>query len=839
MTDSISTNNFTSAQYVSNDEAAELEKKAEGQLLSQLSESALSDLTDIRIKLTNGGTLTAQDAETLKQMGEGLTAKDLDTLVQQGKLSRGNADLLLAATSLNGFHDGGASNADIAKGLNNIFVNMKPEDREFTLNLLSNQGQYERTLNIGENGAVGYTLSANGQELSPGDLPSTPAIERALMAIMDDNFKAEEPGAIKAFANWDFDTSRDEMSALLGGMKSYENLSDTQRGELMAYLAAAGQVAAGNPFAATQDPADIAKKEELTAKQADMEAAIAALQRDIDNGGHVEIDDWKTHKKKGHQGTEFTKSDGTTVTLGQFLRENGIPYANKDGDQKLGQKEWEALMSAMQGAKANIDRDIGIVDMKLSGASAEQTGKLEVLSAKQFDTQAALALLESWDADHRHKDRHQANTWNMTFTDHAGNKQNLLSWAHQNNVPIPAQVGNSSGMNWQGKDWLPALNGTERDNFAAAIKNHLQDLGNQATAVRNEHKAEYPEAKKMLDDLAANSKAQLDMARALELLSMADEDKKFVKLKQTSFTDSDGNKTNLKDFFDKHNIDIPGNNNILNNKESDQALATLQSRYDSLVSAGNSIQSSLDGFQPPKVDVSNVTTRSTDYWDQSGNLVFDPDNSVTSDKVIDQMAEDQNWDPSKKNEFGAAVKDAADQVQKGESPSPSSILDRFGLSDSETIDIGLLMFVVQSERIKLLGDQIQDIIKTQRQNTRDQQDMQEAMQAVNSAEGNLKLKETNITLKDGTTTDLASFLDSKGVKYNNDDGDFTLGDEEKELLISNIKGKNEGLSNEGQAIMNELTMLSQKYQQAQSLAMNFLEKFDAMKQKIIDKIRAN
>jgi hypothetical protein len=39
--------------------------------------------------------------------------------------------------------------------------------------------------------------------------------------------------------------------------------------------------------------------------------------------------------------------------------------------------------------------------------------------------------------------------------------------------------------------------------------------------------------------------------------------------------------------------------------------------------------------------------------------------------------------------------------------------------------------------------------------------------------------------------------------------------------------------------MNELTMLSQKYQQAESLAMNTLEKFDAMKQKIIDKIRAN
>ena len=187
-----------------------------------------------------------------------------------------------------------------------------------------------------------------------------------------------------------------------------------------------------------------------------------------------------------------------------------------------------------------------------------------------------------------------------------------------------------------------------------------------------------------------------------------------------------------------------------------------------------------------------------------------------------------------------ALDTAKSNLDQGQVMGPDEFA-KFGFNADDTIDIGMLMFTVQSERLKMIGSQIQSIIQEQRKNTNDQKDMQEAIGTLNSQASNGgDLAKLTFTLSNGKTTTVKDYFDSHDVKYNtySDHGtDAKLSKEQVQTAISNAKGAAEGMSNDGQSIMNELTMLSQKYQQAESLAMNFLEKFDAMKMKIIDKIR--
>ncbi|MEM9044520.1 MAG: hypothetical protein AAGC81_07475 [Pseudomonadota bacterium] len=897
MTDSIGTNNFTSNVQISNEEAVNLESQAEDQLLGKIDSSTL---TDMRIALAKGEELSATDAAKLAAMGEGLTAKDLDNLVAQGKLSRDGADLLLAATSLDGFHDGAATPTDIAKGLNNIFVNMSAEDRDFTLNTLSNQGSYERTLNVTKNAdgtaQLGYTLSSNGEALSPGDLPSTPATERALMALMSNDFKADEPGAIKAFTNWEFDTSRDEMSAILGGLPSYEDMSVSQQAELMTYIGAAGQVAAGNPYAANIDPADIQKKEELEAKEADFKAAEEAMEREVANGGGVWL-----------KNTDFTLSDGTTTNLADFFEANGIAHPNIDGNFHTGRKESAATLEILQNVRASNQSEIEILDLKLNGMDPVQAEQLQANLMQQRDAELAMNALKAFDADHKtHNDETVKEKKNFLFIkwtkesykdtpmslddakfkNSAGEEVSLGDYLRDNNIPFPDDTGNTAGMQWNGSRY-PNMSGPERDALMNSLENQVKALKSEATLIENEHKANVPGGAEAIATVQQNMDEQADVAGAIALLQMNEADRLHFKDDKLTIFDmisvakleggweemklalgpidtntalfrtSDDEQVSLNEFLKSQGIDVPENGK-LNNEQVANVLSELATKLEDLEAEGTIAQDALDALEVPVVQDS--VRRGTDGANGAGGFLggsavanptdgavnqdgvwigYDSNNSYTSGAIVNQMAADNNWDSSQKQNFSAAVNEAADQIQSGESPSPTHILDKFGLSDSETIDIGLLMFVVQSERIKLLGDQIQDIIKEQRQNTRDQQDMQAAMAKLNASDGTVNLDEMSITKQDGTSVTLTDFFNDKGVDYSRDGNDNILNKEAKDLLISNIKGASEGLSNEGQAIMNELTMLSQKYQQAQSLAMNFLEKFDAMKQKIIDKIRAN
>lgn len=834
MTDSIGTNTYTSNQYISGSDAAALEEQTENKMIAGLS---TSDLTDINIKLTKGQALDDADVKKLTDMmakvGGDFTAKDLDVLVQQGKLSRADADLVLAYSSIDGFHDGNATAADLKTGLNNIFVNMSDKDREFTLGLLANQGDYKRTLNVtvGSDGSktASYTLSANGEQLSPGDLPSTPAIERAMMAVTEPTFDATKPGAIKAFANWEFDTSRDELGALLGGMKSYENLSATQKAELMTYLGSSGMVAAGYPFAATSDPKDIVHHQFMKDVATDYATGIKKLEELQQRGGLVHLD-----KEK------ITGADGKEMTLTEFFKERGIAFSNIDRDNTLGTKELTAAIANAKRFEQVHTGSLKILDMKLKGeVSGDQLKAMENNIAAAFEGARALNQFDAIASDHRLKG------WTLDMDhvkfSHGGKTMSFAQFADQHGILHDNQRSNR-------------LNPHEMTEFRNNMEHRLRNIFNDQAILDNKHKTDAPGGKKALDDLQNGIYRQQDIGKMMEIVRNEADKSGQAKIKDIMIDKTDGSgRVSLEALLKEYGVtyEDKGRKGVINNDRLREINGKLEGLYTSQMSSNEGFKTALNNVAVPKPEQNTVTTRNTDGGNnavqmsnvnnfvQNGQVDFSGNNGFAEGVLSQGLAQNLNWDSSKEHSFQSAVNSAKDEISKGNSPSPGSILDKFGLSDSETIDIGLLMFVVQSERIKLLGDQIQDIIKEQRKNTRDQQDMQAAMQAVNSAEGNLKLKETKITLQDGTSTDLASFFDSKGVTYKNKDGDFTLGKEEKELLISNIKGKNEGLSNEGQAIMNELTMLSQKYQQAQSLAMNFLEKFDAMKQKIIDKIRAN
>lgn len=224
-------------------------------------------------------------------------------------------------------------------------------------------------------------------------------------------------------------------------------------------------------------------------------------------------------------------------------------------------------------------------------------------------------------------------------------------------------------------------------------------------------------------------------------------------------------------------------------------------------------------------------------WSDSSvrTLIDNPFDDPQLDDIEDTTDEDFTVDPDGtiRNEDGEAVL-TYDQLVEAYDPAGNALLDSLGISDGDIVDIGMVMYVVMADRMSMLGEKIMEITREQAKNTNAQADVNAMVACLNSG-GDVNADTAEVTLSDGTVTTLAAAMQIYG--YNDFvGGDHNLSAEEASQQAENIKAKGDGLGREGQIIMNELTQLSQKYQQAVTEMMNFLEKTDALKQKILDKI---
>ncbi len=888
MTDAIRTNTYTSTQNISTQDAVKYESQLEADTLAKIDAGALAD---VAIKGINSGNISQADAEKLLEMGKGLTSQDIDALVP-GTLNRQAADALLLATSLGAYSEGTTTAADVASAMTK-FYSMDKADQEATLNAFANQGSFERNLNVQMNAdgtfaSASYELTVNGEKLGPGDLPSTPESQRAAMFLMSDKGDATEPGAIKAFINWDFATANDQMSAMLGTLPNYENLSPTQQDAMSNYLAAAGRVAAGNVNAGQVDAADAEKAEKNIQKYdddlSDMQAVIDAIEV-ADTKGNVHLKDLK-----------YVGADGETHDVKDWLdKHKQMKFANKDGDWILGDKETKSFLETLEQRKDTIAEKKEIAEMTLNGASQDEIDSMKDNMHQQIEARRAMAALRAYDSDWK-TDGKGSGGWleqtklklnDVTFKDTDGKEVKLGDWLKENNIAFNDE-NNAAGMSWLHSDHDMTLGHEEAQILIENLNGYVKGKDNEAELIRAGHKSDWPGASGLSDTMEQNYKDQETMRNALSVLNQYNQDAGLVHLDKAFFHDADGNQMTLLEFFDKQGIDFPNKDkdNTLGNKESAAQEDVLRDALKKLEDTGDGLAKQMHDLQPPAQPTTPQTGRTTDggnnapvlgagdpvagggsdptlrevlgantmSQDDLNALLDKPVSEMTTeekqalinetgydisqtlgDKTLRQVLDDKasTWDPNVKHGFDEAVK----QLDNGNCMGPDAFAS-LGFSEDQTVDIGMLMFIIQSERISVLGKQIQTIIASQRKNTNDQKDMNAAMAALNTGGDLVDLKATTFTKSDGSTQSLADFMDEKGIKYDNDDGDYKLGKEEIQTAISNIKGSAEGLSNEGQMIMNELTQLSQKYQQAESLAMNFLEKFDAMKQKIIDKIRA-
>ena len=959
MNDAIRTNTFTSNQQVSSTQAAAYEQQLEADVLNRVNEKALADVV---LKQLSGNSISSADAQALMDSCNGLTARDIDALVAAGKLNRQEGDTLLLASTLGAYNEGKTTAPDVAAAMNK-FYSMSQADQEATLNTFANQGSYERNMALvfNEDGSLAsstYQLSVGGEDLGPGDLPSTPDIQRAALFLMSSKTDATKLGAIQAFTNWEFQTATDQMSAMLSSLPSYENLTDTQLEALSKYLTAAGRVAAGNPNAAAvseKRAEQIESREERIANQkADLIAALNELKLQQDS--LVELDK-----------VTIILSNGEEVNLAEFCGTHNIPVPNADGDDAYNRKELQAVIDNMQGHVSFLDHKKELLDLELNGADAETIDKMRKNFQEQRETEMVKEVLRAWQYDTSAGDNgkdpkfhvDKAPFWVMSPYDKDGKpwpdgkshqiEYNVMEWFAEHQLAF-SDKGNTAGMSWDHMDNDYLLGEDEVDFVIKGMSDHLADLNNNATMIRAEHKADWPGGQELIDQMQTIADDQADWEACLQALTMANQDNHFrgVSAGKTKFTDHNGNVVSCSEYMRGHGIDYAHHDgNTFMDQDDFEKLRdeTIPGKIDNLKSEGAEIAQKLEDLPPPpppsgprapggdsapprraaggdsapprrvavpnqaeierlmkmaaedrteaekqflveqllkmaaedmteaekqflvkqlmkmdaedmtevekqflieqlmNMDVEDMTEAEKKFLieetkeDIKNQPDYDPDGSYDYDTAVKDVKKD--WSADQKRDFDKALDTTTERLNNGEVMGPDDLMAEFGLTDAQCIDIGMLMFIIMSDRLQLLGDQIQNIIKQQRKNTNDQADMNNALAALNTAGDKVDLKETTFTLSDGSTSTLADYFDTHGVKYDNDDGDYILGKEEIQTCVANIKGSANGLANEGQSILNELTQLTQKYQQAESLMMNFLEKFDAMKQKIIDKIRAN
>ncbi|MEM9961405.1 MAG: hypothetical protein AAF882_10210 [Pseudomonadota bacterium] len=863
--DLIRTQTYTTPTNITNQQALDLENNLEADLIAKLSGENQGKLTDLEVKIASGGTLTEDDAATLLDMGKGLTAKDIDSLVTAGKIDRKQGDLLLAASTLGAFNETTTSAADVAGGLNKLFTEMNPEDREFTLNTFAQQGDVSRQMNVnvGANGQLtaSYLLTQNGEPIGPADMPTTPDIQRAAMFLMSGSSDASAAGAVQAFTNWDFATAEDELSATLKSLPNYENLSPDTQANFTKYILSAGSVAAGFDNAANMD---------LTSVQG-AQQGIETANNDLADLQAV-MDAVTTAKSQGDVRPDqitYTDAQGEAHTVQEFLEAHpDITYRDADHDQRLGSDEAQAVLDSLGTKMTAVQSEKSVQQMILTGASQEE------IDAAQQESDNLQLLASVMSAVRENTSAHDGGKMDlnttMVFNPNTGENMSMKDALDELGAKygdkeysaakffkyMPKSIFKPGNLPNDGND---VLKDGEQDKLLGNLANMFAVGQHRMDATVAQSRTDWPGGSTLALQMGINTDKQYDMNECLEALEVAINNKGQhgqLNLSQVEFQTSDGTTTNVYDFMKDQGFDVSNkglNKHVVNLNKGNDFINDLKNELSNISDQGDALKAQLYALTPPPNQQPTAPQARAGAPGEappplaraggSGETV-DPNDLQSMDDLAEQAwGVDPDFDEASLSNLEPGtltthtfegIKDVLSGAKDGKTVGPDE-LKELGFSDTEVVDIGLLIMFLMSDRMKVLGEKVQSVAKLQEKNTNDQADINTAVAALNTSGDECDLSQ-EITLKDGSTTTLGEFMDDHDIKYTDGDGDGKLDKEEIQIAISNANSANQGLQNEGDMIARQLQTLTSLYKQASEEATNMFSAWEGMKEKIIERI---